>query len=638
MSRRTFDRNVRRQMREEENLTSPLFPDAINQEHFSAPSPQSNNMECFTPGISENDSPTSNFSFSFSSPTQTESMGISNDEVYMDTDTQINDSPSFADDLMSYMTLFAVPGRQMSFLLKLLRDHQVPDTPDSVYQLTKDAHKIYNKYNIDEEVCYMSIKDNLEFLVQEAQFVNADAHEINLKFNVDGFPLFKSSKVSVWPILCQFLSKTCNYKKPMPVAVFSGIGKPNMKPLLKKLSAEIQELKNTNCVINNVSIMIKNVMFVCDAPARALVMECKHHSGYSSCNVCNIHGVYSNGSVSFPYGEEATLRSTERYKRKEEDNQHGLSPLVDVVDFVWGFPPEYMHSILLGSFKRLVSFFLYGKKGERFNCKIRAADVLQINELIRSMRVFVPSDFQRKMRDLSHFEYFKATEFRQLLLYFGPHIFRLFLSTEYYELFCSLHFAVYTMCSDDSKELVEVAQFCLDLFLKKYEQFFGVQNQTYNNHVIRHLPKFVEKFGSLDNFSSFPFESYLHKIKMRVRGSRVVTTQTVRNMILLRNLFKNVPTPSSTISNKPPNNCVKTICGKIVLVKKVYDGKVDGTQLAFNEDVYKEPYPSSTHKIGYYKETVLEVRGAFVAKKCFSFMFGASFFIAPFCSSNLYCS
>ena len=57
-------------------------------------------------------------------------------------------------------------------------------------------------------------------------------------------------------------------------------------------------------------------------------------------------------------------------------------------------------------------------------------------------------------------------------------------------------------------EYVEIGKFCFDSLVLKYEELFGKQNQTYNNHVIRHLPDFEPLYGSLDYFSSLPFERF----------------------------------------------------------------------------------------------------------------------------------
>jgi hypothetical protein len=51
---------------------------------------------------------------------------------------------------------------------------------------------------------------------------------------MDGMPLFKSSKIELWPIL--FKLKNCTYTRPLPIAIFCGIGKPDLLPFLEQLA------------------------------------------------------------------------------------------------------------------------------------------------------------------------------------------------------------------------------------------------------------------------------------------------------------------------------------------------------------------------------------------------------------------
>jgi len=53
------------------------------------------------------------------------------------------------------------------------------------------------------------------------------------------------------------------------------------------------------------------------------------------------------------------------------------------------------------------------------------------NQLENSIKYFCPFEFQRKPRSLLHYRQWKATEFRQLLLYTGPVIFKNILSLEF---------------------------------------------------------------------------------------------------------------------------------------------------------------------------------------------------------------
>ncbi|RXG51063.1 hypothetical protein Avbf_16038, partial [Armadillidium vulgare] len=53
---------------------------------------------------------------------------------------------------------------------------------------------------------------------------------------------------------------------------------------------------------------------VADAPAKAKILNFINHSGYYSCNYCEIHGIYESNAVRFPYGSTIGLRNFNLYK------------------------------------------------------------------------------------------------------------------------------------------------------------------------------------------------------------------------------------------------------------------------------------------------------------------------------------
>ena len=418
---------------------------------------------------------------------------------------------TFSEELFKFMILFSVSHRAMAHLIALLNKFNFEGTPRDLYSLLKGLQKISCKYKgLNEELCYISLKDNFEFLAEKKLIKKTGAIDVDLQFNVDGMPVYINSKLCVWPLLVKISSSSISYVKPLPLALFAGLSKPDLKPLIRKLTDEVQCFKRGINILSNFFIKVINVTFVCDAPARAQIMEVKYHSGYSSCHICRIKGVYLDHSVVFPHRENIIYRTDDMYRSFNENNQVGLSPLIEVCSFVKSFPPEYMHSVLLGTTKRLIPFFVCSKKSQRFPCKIKQSLLNEVNSTMKNIRTSIPNDFQRKLRPLNYYELYKATEFRQILLYLGPFIFKKYLPKPYYDNFTTLHFAMYCLCSSHCHDLLEVAKYCIDDFLKTYETLYGVKNQTYNNHCLLHLPEFIAQHGKLDNFSSFPFENYLN--------------------------------------------------------------------------------------------------------------------------------
>lgn len=83
-------------------------------------------------------------------------------------------------------------------------------------------------------IAYLSIYNNLKYCLKEKliTFKNK-VNDISIQVGIDGIPLFKSSPVNLWPIL--FTIKNVSFRKPLPIAVFAGIGNPNFEQFCNSL-------------------------------------------------------------------------------------------------------------------------------------------------------------------------------------------------------------------------------------------------------------------------------------------------------------------------------------------------------------------------------------------------------------------
>ena len=107
-----------------------------------------------------------------------------------------------------------------------------------------------------------------------------------LSVNIDGLPIFKSSTSSFWTILCQ----TRFLVRPVLVGIFYGTGKPEISAVLQDFCQEINDIQNSLSISisDNKSKMIR---FICDAPARSFIKCTKGHSGFGSCDKCEVRGI-----------------------------------------------------------------------------------------------------------------------------------------------------------------------------------------------------------------------------------------------------------------------------------------------------------------------------------------------------------
>ena len=158
------------------------------------------------------------------------------------------------------------------------------------------------------------------------------------------------------------------------------------------------------------------------------------------------------------------------------------------------FPPDYMHVLCLGVCKRLLNTYFTTSFG-RFLCFLPSSAKSWLEERVNVHKGALTSEFQRKIRSFSQLQYFKATEFRSIMLYTGPYLFKNILSNDYYDHFLLLH--LYIFVSNNHQNLLPQAKACVDKFLYKLPFLFDESACTYNCHIFSHLAEFVERNGNV---------------------------------------------------------------------------------------------------------------------------------------------
>lgn len=120
---------------------------------------------------------------------------------------------------------------------------------------------------------------------------------------------------------------------------------------------------------------VKLLCGICDAPARAKVLNTVQHNGYFGCSRCYIESSKSPTSKKLFYPiikqESLITRTNSDWKRfvnriENSENQSpiygikGTSPLLELtyIDMTIFCPPEFMHSQLLGTTKLFVDSWL----------------------------------------------------------------------------------------------------------------------------------------------------------------------------------------------------------------------------------------------------------------------------------------
>lgn len=350
-----------------------------------------------------------------------------------------------------------------------------------------------------------------------------------LKINIDGAPAGESTSKSLWPILCA--DSTVNIIHP--IGIYYGLGKPeSCNEYLQRFVKEAVTLINNGFYYNNEIYFIRIVAFVCDSPAKSYILNVKYHSGYNSCTKCKIEGECINGTVCFP-GSISHLRTDDEFKLLAyiDDYQRGETILNELpsVGLVSNVVLDPMHLVYLGVVRTLIRLWLSGPLGIRLS----ANEIDLISNRLLNLRRYKPIEFVRYPRCLKEWRKWKATEFRQFLLYWGPLVLKNILRNDLYDNFLTLHVAV-TILANPSliKESNNViyAGGLLQHFVQCFETTYGKRYVTFNIHNLLHLSADVQKFGALENFSAFVFENYLKSLKRLLRKGQKPLEQIARRI------------------------------------------------------------------------------------------------------------
>lgn len=455
-----------------------------------------------------------------------------------DSDSCVNDNidkSCIAVELAEWVARYNVPQIAVGGLLSILKPYH-PSLPVDPRTLMKTPRN----YEFKEIVCadgqlghYYHFGIAAGIVDLELQMYAVSNNTLMLQFNFDGLPLFKSSSMEFWPILCAV--KDHENFKPFAVGLYCGRKKPSdVSDYVAEFVAELQLLLETGVTCNDTRFMVHIDCFVCDAPARAFIKNVKGHTGYHGCEKCVQEGVYVNGRMTFPE-TDARLRTDEDLKRMtDEDHHRGPSPLsVLPIGLVTGFVYDYMHLVCLGVVRKLLKFWQGGalRSGENVASRLSSGDLKLLSERLVKLSSCIPQEFARWPRAVSEVDRWKATEFRLFLLYTGPVTLPGILPQSVYDHFMLLSVGITLLVSPAYCQLYnEYAHSLLVSFVQLASTLYGNDFLVYNVHGLVHLANDVKRHGSLDGFSSFPFENELKNMKQLVRKAGNPLAQCVRRL------------------------------------------------------------------------------------------------------------
>ena len=520
-----------------------------------------------------------------------------------DSDSELSDTSTdgLIEELRAWTDTFNIAGNAVDNLLKIFKRRGHQDLPATARGLLKTPRAIETRVVSKMDYFHFGLhKMLINYLKRFHMDADATAgiETLHLALNIDGLPLFKSSNISVWPVLCFVTNlKPC---RVFPISISVGKSKPSNLDFLQGAIDDLKEAIQQGIECNGKRFQITVRSVVCDAPAKALVKCIKQYSGYYGCDKCCQEGRYF-GRMTYPEITNIELRTDESFRRRDQEEHHkGISPFEELtLDMVADFPVDYMHQLCLGVVRKLICLWT---KGPRAEYKLSPRQVALVNSSLIGMRKYIPREFARKPRGLDEVDRWKATEFKQFLLYTGHMVLKHELPREYYNHFMALSVASSILVNSNlAAEHGDYAHQLLLHFVSKGRELYGREFLVYNVHSLVHIQQEAVRFGNLDNCAAWKFENYMQILKRKVRNGKNPAVQIAKRILEQTVREEDAATkPVKQIYHRRPDNTYRTDAGKYCEVMRINS---EGTYLC---RVYKTPeslfsQPCDSRMIGFCK-------------------------------------
>lgn len=256
------------------------------------------------------------------------------------------------------------------------------------------------------------------------------------------------------------------------------------------------------------------------------------------------------------------LRTDEDFRNRRDRNYHksvpeGYLSLETLgIKMVKQFPLDPMHLVDLGVVKKILLCIL---KGKTKYFKLNTNDKNVISERLLSCVSYIPKEFASIPRSADEIAMWKATEFRQFILYTGIAVLKDIVPEECYYHFCLLYSAYRLLYVRESfANNIQSASDMLTYFVENFSSVYSEEQVSYNVHSLLHLTQCVQEIGFINSFSAYPFENYMKTLKRYVKRPSKILEQI--HTKIEKSKFK-------VKGQKNAVECKKDRHGKIIEVK-----------------------------------------------------------------------
>ena len=413
---------------------------------------------------------------------------------------------------------------------------------------------------------------------------------ISFMWNTDGIPIFKSTAISLWPVMFTINELPINMRFKKQYVLLGGLWfgkKPEGNIIMQPFQQSLKNLYDGFDVIlpDNSPARARAMLLcgTCDLPAKSSFLGMISHSGAWGCSVCKQKGESvattiptrkrkkpSNqgrqqmpenetrkGSVwVYRFQEDMELRNhseMESYgKEAFKEAKRGLPfKLINVFgvkqpsvltslfrDVCRGMAVDQMHCLWLGMMKKFLHLWFDKKySSEKFSLigKVHLVEELFLN-------ICPPNFVKRGVRSLiENLARLKASELKNFALYFSLPILHKIMPDIYYDHYHEFISCISILCSSSitPEQLIDCDR-RLKNWVKKFEELYGVRHMVMCVHLVCHLAFVVNNLGPLWTSSCTPFENINGILKRMIHGTRCVEIQLANSAYMVLNFPNSV--------------------------------------------------------------------------------------------------
>lgn len=370
-------------------------------------------------------------------------------------------------------------------------------------------------------------------------------NNISFMWYTDGVPLFKSSKISIWPMFLSINELPYTERTKQENMLFAGLwfgkSKPSMASFLKPFHDSLSSIQNqgvqVECPHCQGTITVKGLLLcgTCDLPAKAIMMNMAQFNGEYGCIKCKQAGSVvpigkGHGRV-FPFDAsliDGPKRNHDEFIANGEEAFASGTRVLGVkgpswwanicADVINGTGIDYMHTVLLGLVRRLLTLWFDPKFSSESFSVSNLADIAD-----KRLAAIKPPYFIKRLPTSikEHSSHWKASECRSWLFFYSVPVLFGLLKKDIFEHYLLFVEAIYilNLQSLSQQELLHAEELLIK-FCCLFSSLYGARHMSANLHQLLHLHDTVKQLGPLWVYSCFCFESMNGKLVKLFHGTQ----------------------------------------------------------------------------------------------------------------------